>query len=118
MKDSVKNSVKQPMIPLADNFTPRERTPWGGLKIAREYKNWLGLDAEQVIGESWEISGHKSFPNRFLVENDEVVTLPELLSKFPEEILGQKIAKKFDNRIPLLIKLLDAADNLSVQVHP
>jgi mannose-6-phosphate isomerase len=113
--------IRQPLIPQANNFTPRERTPWGGTKIARIYKKWLGLPPNQIVGESWEISGHPAFPNRFVwqVGNDRMeLTLPELLSWFPNEILGKAIAGKFKNRIPLLIKLLDTAENLSVQVHP
>ncbi|MBN1351164.1 class I mannose-6-phosphate isomerase [candidate division KSB1 bacterium] len=111
----------RPLIPRADNFTPRERTPWGGTKIARIYKRWLNLPNDLVIGESWEISGHPKFPTIFdnLGENgQQAIALPKLLDEFAEEILGKTISKKFNRQIPILIKLLDAADNLSVQVHP
>lgn len=120
-KTTVAKFIHEPLVPLANNFTPRERTPWGGTKIARIYKKWLELPQNQIVGESWEISGHPSFPNRFVWSaGKETVelTLPELLALFPEEILGKAIARKFNNRIPLLVKLLDTAENLSVQVHP
>ena len=120
-KERAVKFIRQPLIPQANNFTPRERTPWGGTKIASFYKKWLALPKDQIIGESWEISGHRAFPNRFSwqVESGQIeVTLPDLLSLFPEEILGKQIARKFDNQIPLLLKLLDTAENLSVQVHP
>lgn len=117
----IQNLIHQPLFPLANNFTPRERTPWGGTKIAGKYKAWMNLPADLIVGESWEISGHPSFPSRFVLggkENKIEVTLPELLKICPAEMLGEKIARKFNNQIPLLIKLLDAAENLSVQVHP
>lgn len=113
--------IREPLVPFANNFTPRERTPWGGTRLARIYKNWLDLPPDLIVGESWEISGHPSFPNRFVWlsgDNQIELTLPELLALFPEEILGKAIARKFNNRIPLLVKLLDTAENLSVQVHP
>lgn len=122
MNDHIlKKIIYRPLIPKADNFTPRKRTPWGGLKISQKYKKWLNLPKNLVVGESWEISGHPKFPSRFVFHaqnRKEEITLPELLKLFPKEILGETVDKKFDHQIPILIKLLDAADNLSVQVHP
>ncbi len=121
MESQLHQLIHRPLIPAADNFTPRERTPWGGTKIARHYKKWLNLPENQIIGESWEISGHPSFPNRFQFNiNDNLVnfTLPQLLQQFSDAILGKNIAKKFKNQIPLLVKIVDSADNLSIQVHP
>lgn len=121
LKEQVSKFINQPLIPRANNFTPRERTPWGGTKITNIYKKWLNLPENQIIGESWEISGHPSFPNRFSWQLDAKsieLTLPEFLALFPQEILGKQIAEKFNNRMPLLLKLLDTAENLSVQVHP
>ena len=120
-REQLRPFIQQPLIPLADNFTPRERTPWGGTAIANYYKKWLNLPTNQIVGESWEISGHPSFPNRFVFKINEQpisINLPELLDFFPEEILGKAIAKKFHNQIPLLVKFIDTAENLSVQVHP
>lgn len=121
MESQLYQLIRRPLIPVPDNFTPRERTPWGGTKIAQFYKKWLNLPETEAIGESWEISGHPSFPNRFQfnIENHLVTfTLPELIQHFPDEILGKEIARKFKNRIPLLLKIVDSADNLSIQVHP
>ncbi|MBN2089589.1 class I mannose-6-phosphate isomerase [candidate division KSB1 bacterium] len=121
MESQLYQAIHRPLIPAADNFTPRERTPWGGTKIAKYYKKWLNLPDTQIIGESWEISGHPSFPNhfQFKIENHFVTfTLTELLQQVPDAILGKIIAKKFKNRIPLLVKIVDSADNLSIQVHP
>ena len=86
---------------------------WGGRKL-EEYFN-KQLPENSVIGESWELSG--------LPGDESVVTngpltgknIDQLIKEYPNEILGKKKAPK---EFPLLIKLLDAQDDLSVQVHP
>jgi mannose-6-phosphate isomerase len=45
-------------------------------------------------------------------------TLAELTSEYPEQILGIHVANQHDGRFPLLIKLLDCENWLSLQVHP
>ena len=44
--------------------------------------------------------------------------LPELVSKYPVEILGQKVAETYGNQLPLLAKIIDTQRDLSIQVHP
>jgi len=85
-------------IPLAaDNFTPLERTPWGGEVIGRKYKAALVPRAAGTrIGESWEFSAG-----------------PE----FPQAALTDWLAAT-GTRCELLVKLLDAREPLSLQVHP
>lgn len=88
---------------------------WGGNRIC-EYK---GIPQDIAnIGESWEISevpGHESV----VVEGDYAgLNLTELIAKFKEELLGERVFKKYHGKFPLLIKIIDANDNLSVQVHP
>lgn len=56
---------QEPLSPEVDNFTPPQRTPWGGYDILRKYKSALGVTTTDIVGESWEVSGHPSFPNRF-----------------------------------------------------
>jgi len=46
------------------------------------------------------------------------ISLLELIEKNPDHILGKKVAKKFDNRLPYLFKVLAAAKPLSIQAHP
>jgi len=100
----------------ADNFTPPSRTPWGGQRILGRYKLDLGLNTgDSVVGESWEVSVEPSFPSRVA---DGGGTLAALLATAPALWLGSEGAARFDGQTPLLVKLLDAADNLSVQVHP
>lgn len=88
---------------------------WGGNKICK-YK---GIpQPEPKIGESWEISavpGHESVVAEGCYKDKNIT---ELIDTFGAELLGEKVMKKYNGKFPLLIKLIDAADNLSVQVHP
>ncbi len=98
-----------------DNFTPPSRTPWGGRRIRAHYKAGLPLSAgDPVVGESWEVSVEPSFPSR-VGETDEL--LSELIARNPEGWLGKSSARH-QGQTPLLVKLIDTADRLSVQVHP
>lgn len=95
-----------------DNFTPPSRTPWGGTAIASRYKRDLGLDPRTVVGESWEVSAGDEFPSRVVGTNE---ALAEVLARDPARHLGDEAPA---GNTALLVKLLDAADNLSVQIHP
>jgi mannose-6-phosphate isomerase len=86
---------------------------WGGHKL----RNILGKDfpADKKIGESWELA---DLPNdKTVITNGEFTgkTISELLQKYPEQITGRK---NYQPPFGLLIKLIDAAEVLSVQVHP
>lgn len=88
---------------------------WGGEKIAP----FKGIVTDQTnIGESWEISGVPGNPS--VVENgpDAGMTLPELLKKYKEALVGKHTYERFGDTFPLLIKIIDAAGDLSLQVHP
>ena len=88
---------------------------WGGNKIC-EYKGIA--QPEPNIGESWEISavpGHESVVAEGTYKGK---TITELIDTFGAELLGEKVKKRYGAKFPLLIKFIDAADNLSVQVHP
>lgn len=94
-----------------DNFTPASRTPWGGTSIVTRYKRDLALPPSTRVGESWELSGGPEFPSR-LVEG---ATLAEAVTRDADFSLGEEAPR---GNTSLLVKLLDAADNLSVQIHP
>ncbi len=88
---------------------------WGGEKIAP----FKGIVTDQKqIGESWEISGVKG--NESIVANgpDKGLTLSQMIDKYGAELVGEKNYQTFGNTFPLLIKIIDAAGNLSLQVHP
>ena len=101
-------------IPL--RFQPYYKSVvWGGDKICK-YKGVA--QNEPNIGESWEIS---AVPGRVsVVEEGEYKgeSLTNLIDKFGEELLGKKVIEKYGKNFPLLIKFIDASQNLSVQVHP
>ena len=88
---------------------------WGGDRICQ----FKGIDQpEPNIGESWEISavpGHESVVSEGVFKGR---TLNELISQYGSDLLGEKVVKRYGNTFPLLIKFIDARDNLSVQVHP
>lgn len=90
-------------------------TIWGGEKIV-PYKG-LQSDASQV-GESWELSGVKG--NESIVDggSEDGVSLPELINRHGAALVGQKNYEEFGNEFPLLIKFIDAKQDLSIQVHP
>lgn len=88
---------------------------WGGEKIA----TFKGIETDQTkIGESWEISGVKD--NESIVANgpDKGSNLTEMIEKYGAELVGEKNFNKFGTTFPLLIKIIDAAGDLSIQVHP
>lgn len=88
---------------------------WGGSDICR-FKN---IEPQQDgIGESWEISGVQGSISRISNGHLAGTSLEELLTLRGEELVGKKIHQKFGTTFPLLIKFIDARDNLSIQVHP
>ena len=88
---------------------------WGGERIAP----FKGIATDQTyIGESWEISavpGHVSVVDRGPLKGK---NLTELINEYGAELVGEAIYRQFGENFPLLIKLIDARDDLSVQVHP
>ncbi|MDB5130694.1 MAG: gmuF [Mucilaginibacter sp.] len=89
---------------------------WGGKKI----KTYLHKDFGELpnCGETWEISGVKSDVS--VVSNGELagVSLSTLLETYKDELVGKKVYEHFGETFPLLVKFIDANDDLSIQVHP
>lgn len=89
---------------------------WGGSKI----KSILNKDPGNIVncGESWEISTVEGFvsevANGFLAEN----CLDELVEIYMGDLVGEKVYQKYGNEFPLLLKFIDAASDISIQVHP
>lgn len=88
---------------------------WGGEKLI-PYKG-IASDMKQV-GESWEISGVKDNESVIAEGPDAGLTLPQLLERDGAKLLGAKNYERFGNEFPLLIKFIDAREDLSIQVHP
>jgi len=102
------------MYPL--KFTPILKDKiWGGTKL----KTIFGKDAiTDKLGESWELSGYEGdesvVENGFLAGNN----LTELIEVYMGDLVGDKVYDAFGLSFPLLFKLIDANENLSIQVHP
>lgn len=88
---------------------------WGGNKIAT-----LGFDYKPLsnCGEMWALSAVKDnesvISNGFLKDN----TINEALEVYMGDLIGEENYRHFGNDFPLLIKIIDANDKLSIQVHP
>ena len=103
------------LYPLKFKTIFKERI-WGGEKI----KTILGKDFSPLVrcGETWEVSA---------VEGDVSVvkggaldgqSLTGLIDAYRGELVGQEVYEKFGNQFPLLVKFLDAREDLSIQLHP
>jgi mannose-6-phosphate isomerase len=105
-----------------NNLYPLKFTPifkdriWGGHKL----NQLLNKDCREMplCGESWEISDVKDdisvVSNGFLKGNN----LEELIEVYMGDLVGEKVYEKFGTEFPLLVKFIDANDDLSIQVHP
>lgn len=110
------------LYPIKFEAQPRTRV-WGGNNLINKLNKTFLPDKYQIaptekIGESWEIfslCGESSnISNGFLAEN----TLDDFIETYMGDALGDKIFQYYRGEFPLLIKLLDIQDKLSVQVHP
>jgi mannose-6-phosphate isomerase len=88
---------------------------WGGSDICK----FKGIQpAQSGIGESWEVSGVEG--NLSIVSDGELKgqDLKQLVETYQDRLLGKHVFETFGTTFPLLIKFIDARDNLSIQVHP
>ncbi len=88
---------------------------WGGTKLKSLFDKNAASDK---LGESWELSGYEGdesvVTNGFLAGNN----LRELIEVYMGELVGDKVFDQHGHSFPLLFKLIDANENLSIQVHP
>lgn len=108
-----------PILLRPDNFVPMSRTPWGGTYIGPHYKRaFLGDQSAVRIGESWEFSLDPAFPSKVSVASGGEVHLADLISGHEAQVFSPESVARGAVQCEILLKLLDAADPLSVQVHP
>lgn len=92
-----------------------KETVWGGTRIMTEFGKKI---PSANTGESWEVAAHKNgnstIRNGFLKGK----TLQEAINEYPAEIMGYSVVREDRSRFPLLIKIIDADNDLSIQVHP
>ena len=105
--------MKHALYPLTFHSIPQERI-WGGRKLEQLYQK--ALPAGKSIGETWEISDRPDAAS--IVANGPLAgtSLRSLMEARRPEILGK--AGALNGRFPLLVKILDAREKLSLQVHP
>jgi mannose-6-phosphate isomerase len=92
-----------------------KQTLWGGDKII-PFKH-MNTKMEQV-GESWEISGVKDFETIVANGPDKGKSLNQLVSEMKDLLVGKENYERFGDEFPLLVKFIDAHQDLSIQVHP
>lgn len=88
---------------------------WGGSDICP----FKGISpVQEGIGESWELS-HVEGDYSIVAEGELAnKSLDDLIKFYGKDLLGEHVIERFGTRFPLLIKFIDARDNLSIQVHP
>lgn len=102
------------MYPL--KFEPiLKQTLWGGDKII-PFKHLN--ESLSNVGESWEVSAVEGSESVVANGPDKGLTLPEMVRKYRDELVGESNYARFGNKFPLLIKFIDAKLDLSIQVHP
>ena len=106
---------KKYLYPLKFETIFKEKL-WGGTKV----RDVLGKDFAPLAncGETWEISG---VPGNLSVVSEgslQGMTLPEVIETFKGDLVGEKVYEQYGNEFPLLVKFIDAAQDLSIQVHP
>lgn len=102
------------LYPLKFNPILKERL-WGGTKLRDVFNKPIEND---ITGESWEVSAVKGDVS--VIANGELKgkSLQEILETYPEDLLGTSVFERFGTEFPILIKFIDAKQDLSIQVHP
>jgi mannose-6-phosphate isomerase len=103
------------LYPLKFETVLKEKVWGGNALVSRFNKKANGSDH---IGESWELSAiadeQSIISNGFLAGNN----IEELIEVYMGDITGDQVYEKFGNEFPLLIKFIEAQEDLSIQVHP
>ncbi|MBO4815144.1 MAG: class I mannose-6-phosphate isomerase [Muribaculaceae bacterium] len=106
---------------MAAKLKPYKFTPilkpvlWGGEKIAA----LKGIECSMNnVGESWEISSIEDNVSVVATGDEAGTSLEELIARHGEALVGAKVLAQHGTQFPLLVKFIDAAGDLSVQVHP
>ena len=88
---------------------------WGGRELERALSKQLPGGR---IGESWEISGIPGYDS--VIANGPLrgTTLREAIEEYKDALVGERVYARYGAEFPVLIKFIDAQDDLSIQVHP
>ena len=104
------NKIKSEPIKLVPAF---KDYLWGGTKLKTEFNKKTDLD---IVAESWELSANEDGQSVVSGGEYDGYTMREYIAKAGKTVLGSKAQDM--TYFPLLIKLIDAKNNLSIQVHP
>jgi mannose-6-phosphate isomerase len=102
------------LYPLKFKPILKERL-WGGTKL----KDVLNKPIESdITGESWELSGVQGDISEVCNGDLAGTSLNQLITKHGEKLLGKSVVARFGSEFPILIKFIDAKQDLSIQLHP
>lgn len=102
------------LYPLKFKPILKERL-WGGTKLKEVLNKPIDSD---ITGESWELSGVVGDISEISNGNLEGTSLQELMDSQGEALLGKSVVERFGKEFPILIKFIDAKQDLSIQLHP
>ena len=88
---------------------------WGGTKLKEVFGKPIESD---ITGESWELSTVKGDISVVANGSLEGKSLQDLIDSNAEELLGKSVVQRFGKEFPILIKFIDAKQDLSIQLHP
>lgn len=88
---------------------------WGGTKLKEVFDKPIESD---ITGESWELSTVKGDISVVANGSLEGKSLQDLIDSNAEELLGKSVVERFGKEFPILIKFIDAKQDLSIQLHP
>jgi mannose-6-phosphate isomerase len=102
------------LYPLKFEPILKERL-WGGTKLGTRLQKAISSD---ITGESWELSGVEGDVS--VVSNGPLqgTSLTSIIEQHAEELLGVSVVARFGKEFPILIKFIDAKQDLSIQLHP
>src|SRR6056297_1883058 len=102
------------LYPLKFKPILKERL-WGGTKLKDVLNKPIDSD---ITGESWELSGVQGDISEVSNGNLEGTSLKNLIDDQGKALLGKSVVERFGKEFPILIKFIDAKQDLSIQLHP
>ena len=113
LNSSLNNQMKL-LYPLEFIPQPKKRI-WGGNKLRKIYNKPFNGDQ---IGESWEVSTIPNSISKVAYGTLKGLSLDKLILEYKYRLVGKSVYEKYNNKFPILIKFIDAKEDLSVQLHP
>ncbi|NOX66971.1 MAG: mannose-6-phosphate isomerase, class I [Chlorobi bacterium] len=90
---------------------------WGTKGESAFIPDFIGIEPDdKPYAELW-IGAHPKLSSKIEI-NNELVELRKAIDDYPTEILGKRVCRKFNNKLPFLLKVLSARKALSIQTHP